>query len=662
MSVRITEIRFLNYRQYGTLTINFDTTGREHELVACIAKNGTGKTTMLKGITWCLYGKEYPEADDKGLELINSAVAREMPEEKRFDVAVSIKLTDDDQTIVFTRTKGYMKRSSFKDQTNLINDGKSEFTASVTKNDGTNSSVLRNEEADAIVTQYFDQAIRGFYFFDGEKLKEFFKQANNVKDSVFNISQVTRLKTAIDHVEAVRNDLQREASRDNPNAAKLAEERDAFIRDRKEQENILSKSDAAYKKMNLEYNDISEELRSYQPISAKQKRKDELTKALEGLRRENDQVKDHVRDFVREYEINLRIYPYARQALSIIEANTGDTSKISFSVSQIRDLLEHQGDPCPLCDNVMGERSIKHLNELLNSITSSVSSLSYLSAMRGYLEDVIEDVRQYTARKQDILDEQRDIDQKIRRCEEELDAVSSFLSGNQHGDGSFDVPKAERRQDELKQLMEEEIKKQTIAQNKLTEDNARIEALGKAIDAANMAMIEKEETQRQIDLLTELLHHFIEVRDNIMRTIKDDISQKTWKYFKNMIWKKNTFKKLTIDDDYHVRIFNIDDSETTGDLSETERMAEAYSFVFAVHESSGRNCPLIIDSPLGKTSDDNREKIAGSLLEVSRDKQIIMLFTPDEYSQTVSSQYDDNVIKKYLRLSDDESYVMEETV
>lgn len=86
-------------------------------------------------------------------------------------------------------------------------------------------------------------------------------------------------------------------------------------------------------------------------------------------------------------------------------------------------------------------------------------------------------------------------------------------------------------------------------------------------------------------------------------------------------------------------------------------MALAYSFTLAVHEISGKNCPLVIDSPLGRVSDANRERMAQALLDVAKEKQIIMLFTPDEYSPAVASLYERAATVRRLKLSADESRV-----
>ena len=46
-----------------------------------------------------------------------------------------------------------------------------------------------------------------------------------------------------------------------------------------------------------------------------------------------------------------------------------------------------------------------------------------------------------------------------------------------------------------------------------------------------------------------------------------------------------------------------------------------------------------------------------ALLEVSKEKQIIMLFTPDEYSDSVKNMYESIANMRELKLSADEKYV-----
>ncbi len=114
---------------------------------------------------------------------------------------------------------------------------------------------------------------------------------------------------------------------------------------------------------------------------------------------------------------------------------------------------------------------------------------------------------------------------------------------------------------------------------------------------------------------------------------------------------------MEIDDDYSVSICDPDGLVMTASLSATEQMALAYAFILAIHNASGRNCPLVIDSPIGRSSDKNRECIAEALLEISEEKQIIMLFTPDDYTLPVQEMYADKAYIKKLQLSENEKFV-----
>ena len=143
-----------------------------------------------------------------------------------------------------------------------------------------------------------------------------------------------------------------------------------------------------------------------------------------------------------------------------------------------------------------------------------------------------------------------------------------------------------------------------------------------------------------------------------MDKIKVEIEENTWNTFKNMIWKKETFNNLKIDEDYQMSVYNNNLNDMTGSLSATESMALAYSFTLAIHETSGKNCPLVVDSPLGRVSDDNRKNMANELLKISQKKQIILLFTSDEYSKEVAEIYDSTIATiQDVSLTEDEQEI-----
>ena len=87
-------------------------------------------------------------------------------------------------------------------------------------------------------------------------------------------------------------------------------------------------------------------------------------------------------------------------------------------------------------------------------------------------------------------------------------------------------------------------------------------------------------------------------------------------------------------------------------------MTLAYAFTFAVHKASGKNCPVIIDSPLGRSSGENRKNLVRTFVKISKEKQIILLLNEDECNQEIREILIENEIAlRQLNLTIDESEV-----
>ena len=168
---------------------------------------------------------------------------------------------------------------------------------------------------------------------------------------------------------------------------------------------------------------------------------------------------------------------------------------------------------------------------------------------------------------------------------------------------------------------------------------------------------EMKEKMQEIQEMQERENNLKKEMQERENNIKKEMQEQTWKTFRSMIWKENTFGSISIDDQYNVEVYNMQGHIMTNSTGATEAMALAYAFTLSVHQVSGKNCPLVIDSPLGRVSDENRVRMAKALLNIAKEKQIIMLFTPDEFSKEVSDMYDKEATIRTLHLSADESVV-----
>lgn len=249
------------------------------------------------------------------------------------------------------------------------------------------------------------------------------------------------------------------------------------------------------------------------------------------------------------------------------------------------------------------------------------------------------------------------MEDRIKEAEERLKVINSNLANFINSEGGVNVAEVEKNRSQLRDQISSADQAIGTSNANIKVFTQQITGLQKQIDEAQKKLGIKNDLKQQIAVLVKIEDCFRGIKNNITTNIRKEIQTTTWNIFDSMIWKRNTFGKIIIGDSYDVSVYNREGALMTGSLSATEQMALAYAFTLAIHQASGKNCPLVIDSPLGRVSDENRENMAKALLEISKEKQIIMLFTPDEYSETVKTMYEGIANVRTLQLSSDEKYV-----
>ena len=144
-------------------------------------------------------------------------------------------------------------------------------------------------------------------------------------------------------------------------------------------------------------------------------------------------------------------------------------------------------------------------------------------------------------------------------------------------------------------------------------------------------------------------------------TARMNIAKRTEELFKELIWKKDVYGKVELSEDYGLKLYHEYNNKSCLDscsASETELLALA--FTLAVHEISGYDSFLLIDTPVGRVSDSNRKNFAKVLLDISTKKQIILEVTPSEYSEEIKDVLNSKVLSGYVKLSLNDNNVKKE--
>ncbi len=663
--IKIDEIRFENYRQYGTGSISFPG-GSSHNLSILIAQNGTGKTTLLNAITWCLYGKEPQLADkDKALPVLNTQVLKDAAENEIKDVQVTLTVSDGDKVIEFSRKHSFIPRTG-RDGIKRAVDGPDTFTVSTTvQRDFSNTKIVTGIDAEFLRNQYFHDAIYDFYFFDGENLKMFFTpgREKDIKRSIYNISQVSLLENVLDHVQKLSSRYTHELGKASPDIEKIQTEKEEQEKALQRHRDSLSDAKRAISKLSLEQTEIDDALTRYKPITDLQSERAALETESENIKIRRETLSTERSAFIRRYTVLIKLYPRMQSILRYIsEKEVNGELPPSIDIAQVKELLDllngNLDQPCPMCNHEIGETGREHLERLLAKASVSSKTSNFLKEIKGTLQDAVDEVKQYRTKRAKITQTESAIEEDDRRVTKRLAEIAKILINYENsGEEKVNVPKLEARRNDIKQNIATHNQTIGAAESGIKLCEKEIERLDKKLEEAKSKLEQSGKTQRQLAVVNMLKGYYTQILNDITGGMRDEIEGTTRQIFETMNWKTKSFGSMEIDDDYSVSICDPDGLVMTASLSATEQMALAYAFILAIHNASGRNCPLVIDSPIGRSSDKNRECIAEALLEISEEKQIIMLFTPDDYTLPVQEMYADKAYIKKLQLSENEKFV-----
>ncbi len=668
--INIKKIQFQNYRQYKNISVEFDNSN-ENKLHVLRAKNGTGKTTFLNGILWCLYENEHYLTDkDKALPPVNTMMVADSADGTVIPVSVAIQLENEGEIVEFERIQRFTVSTNPLSEIKNAYPGTSELTVTTTPKFTTSTASIKNTHVEedqvvvqSIVKQYFDEAIYDYYFFDGENLKNYFIQGKSekIKSSIFNISQVTLLENASKRTKSLSEEKARQAAKIKGGNIDLY---DAVSKLEEEIEKLKEENkgiDEELPKLQKIVSDADAALQGYAPVRLNIERRKVVEDELKALEDEQKSVKADKQSFIRKYMTLLNFYPRVLHTLQLINKKQKD-GKLPPNIDkeQIKEILDKHVSHCPVCNSTIDEKAIAHLQEVLNKLDVSSATSNFLMEIKSSLEIIVDDCKAFPKNRDELLKKEKYYSEEIAKRDLELKQISAFLSTySSNGDGNdIDVKKLEKERTIAQDKINKKLTRKALNERDIKDSEEEKESKEKSIKDYEKNRENKSRLNSQVSVLRKLTSGFDAIKNGIMEEIKEDIQRDTWNRFQSMIWKINTFGSLTINDSYEIRVMNKEGHEMTGSLSATEYMALAYSFTLAIHEASGKNCPLVVDSPLGRVSDENRSNMASELLKVSKEKQIIMLFTPDEYSTEVSQVYDGNIASiRDIELSSDETEV-----
>jgi len=657
--MRFQSIEIHNYRQYRNLTFEFPKK-TSCDLHVIIATNGVGKTNLLNAINWCIYGDEpHLSGGDNTqkeniLPLCNTKAIEETKarDEEICDLYVKIIAEDNDIQYVFLRKANWNVKTE-------LQTGRDDFSITVTGVNG-ESSIVRSDQATLIINRFLPKKIRQYFYFDGEQLLYYFNlekdRVQNIKDSINEIAGVNTLIKVKDHLNEIKKEYQKQMGRLVPelelkqkdynelnnHIEMIKQEKEVLEQQNKEALNKIHEldkksitgSDAIIEKNNL-YN-----------------KNHEMINVIKGQL--IDKYQNRAR-FVKKYLKLLFFYHVDKQTKEYIDLREKtDSINTDVGVNAIKSSIEQHN--CQLCHQHIPAEIEKKLEELIVKYDKN-ESLQKLAEIKSDIRRSL-DISHYKLDKKSLFDEINNLERKKKQLEVDNDKLYQVIR-NFNVEG---IQSAMEQKNDLLQLMEENSKKigsdSMALQNLEVEKKKKKEILDKAIsDNTTLESIRKENTFAE-----DAEEIIFKIQKDIVDDVKNQMQLITMEIFEHLIWKKNTYDHITVDDNFQVKLYDKEGRSCLDSCSASERELLALAFTIALHKVSRYDNLLFIDTPVGRVSDENRSNFVKVLLDLSRTKQLILAFTPAEYSSDVDSVFRRDLISSYtvLTTTDDESQTIKE--
>jgi DNA sulfur modification protein DndD len=635
-----------NFRQYRNAKIEFARSPKKNFTIIQ-GVTGAGKTNILNAVTWCLFGNElHIDKKYKGLPIVNTTALREN-EGRISEIEVEVQFVQSDgKRLRVTRT------GHFKEQNGNVVAIASSHDFCIMRETGRDwMGPIYGDDAQYIVDSLIPPAIEEYFFFDGERMNDYFKEntGKDIKNAVFKISQLELCESVTNHLNARKTDFLKMAR----GLSSKAEEIRGMVNvlnTSQESDNVqLEKLQTRFAEAERLEREFSERLKnsSLERIQSLEEQRVSLEKDLTRIQEEIEEIETSIVKLLHKNMPTIFAYDALLRTKNFIEGRK-EAGMIPPPVKTVFiDNLLKKGK-C-ICGS-----DITSKDEYSSARRKKVEAFlkqSELSEMSNDLINCNVHIQGMLDRVASFPEEVVDLGRKLRELQDTKDGKNEEL---------------ERISNEITQSNFENIKLWGKERDKYTQEKTKlgveIGIIQKQVERrANIIRVRNSELKRELQKedktssLTKLMDFCDdgikaaqEVRDSIMRNVKEEVGKRTSQQFLALIWKKETYEGVNIDDNYNISVPHVSGREALGTLSAGERQVCVLSFMAALNSVSGFDVPIIIDTPLARISTGPTRSIAENLPSYLPGKQVTLLVTDKEYTPDVRDALSQVVDKTYL--------------
>ena len=597
------QVKFENWLPFYEKHNLMFSTNEKKRVTLNTGDNQAGKTSILNGIQYCLFG-QLKKRGDKTIKRSDAIKFLNTNAKKEENLKYQVELV-----VQHGETKYKIERST--EFASLDSNPKQKLFVEM---DG---KAFQDNEAQNLINKFFDSGVARFFLFDGEMLNEYEelieseisnnKLAESIKKSIEDVLRITTLKQArktlidISSIELRKENKKQNAKDTAAATGKKIEELQTHLAElEKEKEKIsgeLLKFKAEHdKKWNKLQNSNLDKQEKFSELAALVK---EYEKSLSEVNKDllkilpetyKELLRPKKEDISKNLQKELSKYTKKQDKFSENRIIRNILKNDEISEESRKVLIEY----IPSID----EDEKESIDNLINEIKRNLKTLDSV----GFTGSPLTEAKMKTDKKIDLLTKLAKAESEKMQIERELKKDKSSDDEN-FASIKKDISKLENKIRERENQMSPDLTDSLVSKINSIEDEL------KPLRAAESRMTTLKEKFSMYDISSALLNIFEDSIDTMIRDAKENIELNA-----NQIY--GEFKKyvdietpseitLQINDNFGLQAKTVEGDDRQPSAGGSQIVA--LSLIAGLRNATGIDAPLIMDSPLMRLDGNNRK-------------------------------------------------------
>ncbi|HPF30825.1 MAG TPA: AAA family ATPase [Candidatus Saccharibacteria bacterium] len=595
-------ISISNFRAYKDVAIEFES---KNGVYLISGDNNTGKSTFLNAINWCLYGDTpFYTVDD-----VKEVVSLHAPEGTI--ASVEIYATIRGTKYRFFRSA---KKSNFQGTLSVA-----------TESNGNWAEQDYSSSLDA-VRRILPKDLRHLFFFNGENLKDIFStkhNENDLKSSVYKVSEINLIDKAIEHLSIVELGYLREIAKKNKFADKikqLEDNKNEIESNIEGHTQVITETRQKIDEKKRKIDELDKLIKDTAQARLLIEKRDDLSKRIKDFKIELSDLEFSMAEKLQENFHKVLLYnDFSVYADSLVNASKKGQIPPPIDPHETAKILD--SGVC-ICNRPIGDTE-RHFIENQHKEFERLEELSFLTEGIPSFDGIRNDIPKI---KNNYTDKVNDYNQKQNtkaQLEIELNSVNTSLQ---------DIDEAKMHDDPQlrRSRINDSIEKLQLSLGFDASNKDKLIIQLKQITAELERTIQKDDTTQRLDNLRKraetLRQQLYILKDTLVVAVRDKLQRSLWETFSSIL--PNTdFTEIKLNEDFLLSMPSRDGVVYNPNIVSVGTVKVlGLSLAHALSKDMGyTDVPFLIDNLYGNIKETHFEEITKMVTALAPDKQIIIM-------------------------------------